>query len=431
MIATILLALVFIVFVSMAREKFGPALGMPLLALTGLAVIGPAAAQAALRHGFEEFGTIALTFTAVAIAAHQLRDANLLAAAGLLTGNCVGRSAEKLHVPVAWGATFFCLVFTWALAGALHNTTAVLVMAPLIITVCSQFGIPSLPVLCASLAASNLGGFSTRWGDTPNVIEARVWGLQHADFFNIMGINFGMVLILVAIVGTRLPKVSLTGPELEGFLFRFDRARRNLSINWNLAFSSLTGLLLIIVPPVLIPHTELRFAAIGMLWLCLGQRLFGSKADRDRNPFDALGFETLVTLAAVFVLAAVFSSPDVGIIAMLQKWLQDLQAPIWAIALLSYVGTLLTEAASWASAAAPSVHALDSTQRAAWALGAGICAGSSSLVTAASAGILLMQQTRRTPEHAVTFGGYLKFGLPVSGLMLLYYYLVLALLSPQ
>ena len=58
----------------------------------------------------------------------------------------------------------------------------------------------SLPVLCACLAASNLGGFSTPWGDTPNVIEAKVWGLQHAHFFHIIGINLGMVLILVALV---------------------------------------------------------------------------------------------------------------------------------------------------------------------------------------------------------------------------------------
>jgi Na+/H+ antiporter NhaD/arsenite permease-like protein len=243
-----------------------------------------------------------------------------------------------------------------------------------------------------------------------------------------MGINLGMLLIIVALVGARLPKVSLKATELESLLSDFDRERRRLSINWRLALSALAGLIIIIVPPVFISHTDLRFAAIGMVWLCFGQRLFGSRAERSRNPFDALGFETLSTLAAVIVLAAVLSSPEVGIIAMLQTWLQDLQAPVWAISLISYVGTLLTEAASWATAAAPSVQALDATHRAAWALGAGICAGSSSLLTAASAGILLMQQTRHTPEHAVTFGGYLKFGLPVSLLMLVYYYVVLTFL---
>jgi len=428
MIATILLSLIVIVFITMSRQKFGPELGMPLLALAGLVLIGMDSAKVAVAHGFEEFGTIAVIFTAVAIAAHQLRDSKFLEAAGLLIGNAVGRCAQNLRVPVAWGVAFFCLFFTWFLAAMLHNTTAILVMAPLIITVCSQFTIPSLSVLYAGLVASNLGGFSTKWGDTPNVIESKWWGLQHADFLNIMFINLGMVAILVVLVGMRLPKVTLTKAELESEIFRFDKARRNLSINGKLAFAGLAGLFLIIVPPIFIEHAELTYSAGGMLWLCLGQRLFGSKEQRSHNPFDALGFETLATLAAVFVLAAVLSSPGVGIIAMLKQWLQDLQAPTWAIVLLTYAGTLLTEAASWASAAAPSVQALDSTQRAAWALGAGICAGSSSIITAASAGILLMQQTRHTPEHAVTFGGYLKFGLPVSGLMLVYYYFALTLL---
>jgi Na+/H+ antiporter NhaD/arsenite permease-like protein len=427
-IAVILLILIVIVFIAMARQKFGPELGMPMLALAGLAIIGIESAGAALGHGFDEFGRVAVTFTAVAVAAHQLRDSNLLHCAGLLMGNAIGRSAQKLHVPVAWAAAFFCLFTTWALAAALHNTTSILVMAPLIITVCSQFEIAPLPVLYASLIASNLGGFSTRWGDTPNIVEASVWGLMHKDFCEIMIVNLGMLVILVAIVGARLPKVSLTTVELESFLYRFDAARRSLSINWNLSLSAFVGLLVIIVLPIIMPHTDLRFAAIGVLWLCLGQRLFGSKAQRGHNPFDALGFETLSTLAAVFVLAAVLSRPEVGIIAALQQWLANSQAPVWAIALLSYVGTLLTEAASWASAAAPSVYALDPTNRAAWALGAGICAGSSSLVTAASAGILLMKQTRQTPEHAVTFGGYLKFGLPVSAAMLVYYYVALSLL---
>jgi Na+/H+ antiporter NhaD/arsenite permease-like protein len=428
MTAIILLSLILIVFIAMARQKFGPEIGMPLLALAGLVLVSPAGAQASLKHGFEEFGHIAVMFPAVAIAAYQLRDSNLLRSLGLLTGNTVIRSAQWFRVPVAWGTVFFCLFFTWILAATLHNTTAILVMAPLIITVCAEFEVPSLPVLYASLVASNLGGFSTQWGDTPNLIEAAQWGLKRGDFFQIMGINLGMLLIIVAVVGTRLPKVSLKATELESLLSDFDRERHRLSINWRLALSALVGLVIIVVPPMFILDTDLRFAAIGMVWLCFGQRFFGSRAERSRNPFDALGFGTLSTLAAVFVLASVLSSPEVGIIAMLQTWLQDLQAPVWAISLFSYVGTLLTEAASWATAAAPSVQSLDATHRAAWALGAGICAGSSSLLTAASAGILLMHQTRHTPEHAVTFGGFLKFGLPVSWLMLVYYYVVLTFL---
>src|SRR5262245_21562740 len=104
MIAIILLSFIFVVFIAMARQKFGPEIGMPMLALTGLVLVGPAAAAAGVGHGFEELGTIAVTFTAVATAAHLLRDSNLLESAGLLIGNAVGRSAQTLGVPVTWGA---------------------------------------------------------------------------------------------------------------------------------------------------------------------------------------------------------------------------------------------------------------------------------------------------------------------------------------
>ena len=102
---------------------------------------------------------------------------------------------------------------------------------------------------------------------------------------------------------------------------------------------------------------------------------------------------------------------------------------VWAIAVASYVGTLLTEAASWASAATPIVHSQAPTHLAAWALGSGIFAGSSSLVTAASAGIILVQETKNNPEGSkITFGSYVIFGLLFSLFMLGYYIVVLSLL---
>jgi hypothetical protein len=63
------------------------------------------------------------------------------------------------------------------------------------------------------------------------------------------------------------------------------------------------------------------------------------------------------------------------------------------------------------------------SRAAAWALGAGICAGSSSLITAASAGIILAEESQRfnDPDHAITFQRYLAFGLPFSLFMLLFY----------
>jgi hypothetical protein len=101
---------------------------------------------------------------------------------------------------------------------------------------------------------------------------------------------------------------------------------------------------------------------------------------------------------------------------------------IFAITSISYLGTLLTEAASWASAAAPIVHAHNATHLGAWALGSGIFAGSSSLVTAASAGIILTQETKNFTEgHKINFGSYVVFGLSFSILMLIFYTIVLSI----
>ena len=81
-------------------------------------------------------------------------------------------------------------------------------------------------------------------------------------------------------------------------------------------------------------------------------------------------------------------------------------------------------------AATPIVHAHNATHLGAWALGSGIFAGSSSLVTAASAGIILTQETKNFAEgHRIYFGSYVIFGLSFSLLMLVFYTIILSILS--
>ena len=74
------------------------------------------------------------------------------------------------------------LVATYVTAGLMHNVTSILIMTPVIIRLCASYQMPSRWILSAALIASNLGGFSTRWGDTPNIIESATWGLQAGDF---------------------------------------------------------------------------------------------------------------------------------------------------------------------------------------------------------------------------------------------------------
>src|SRR5438552_1329257 len=106
---------------------------------------------------------------------------------------------------------------------------------------------------------------------------------------------------------------------------------------------------------------------------------------------------------------------------MLKSFVQTTNGAPWAVAVSSYFGTTFTEAASWASAVAHTTHELNASHAAAWALGGGICAGSSSLVTAASAGIILVMESRRFKGHEITFRKYMPFGLTASAVMLIFY----------
>lgn len=143
----------------------------------------------------------------------------------------------------------------------------------------------------------------------------------------------------------------------------------------------------------------------------------------------ALSIETYATFAAIFILAQVLAFSPIGIGESLKDHLLQSHGSIFVIAVTSYIGTLFTEAASWASASAPIVHSINGSHVAAWALGAGIFAGSSSLVTAATAGIILTQETKSFPKDSrITFGSYVLFGLPISLLMLAFYIIMLTLI---
>jgi len=425
--AIILIGCIVAVFIAMTRQVFGPEVGMPILALCALVIADPIDSSHAVQSGFEEFGRIAIIFTAVAMAAHQLKDSNGLKSVGMVAGQIVGLASLKLALPLRIGIPAICLGMTWLLAAIFHNTTSILITAEIAFLVCSEFNVKPAPVLNGCLVASNLGGFSTRWGDTPNLIEANVWGLQASDFIQILFINLGTLILLILFVSALLRTSTLPQAEVNIVVQGFVRARKELSINAGLIIGAGISLIVVIVPAIFYPTMEFRFVGVGMLLLCLVAKLFNSR-DPHINPFNALGFETLSTLAAVFILAAVLAGDHLGITGMLTSWIKTTGGATWAILGISYIGTLFTEAASWANTASTMVYSIAPSHRGAWALGAGVCAGSSSLITAASAGILLMNQTARFPEpkDRVTFSSYLRFGITFSIIMLVYYTIVIS-----
>lgn len=425
----VMLALLFTAFFAMTRYNVPLPLAMSLVACSFL-IIQWRNAENILREGFLHYANITVLFTAVAIPAHMIERSQGFKWIAAWLGHQLGKI--RLRTPRLTIPLMVCvlLITTYVTAGLMHNVTSILIMTPVIIRLCASYQVPSRWILSAALVASNLGGFSTRWGDTPNIIESATWGLQAGDFMReVLPANL-LVLAGLMIAATFLTQrgITLRGRaagakavpqytiQIAQTAADWKRAQADLNIDRRLLTIGLGVLAAFIVLHVVFHTIAIAIGASAILIAVLLER----KQDR-YHTLTSLGFDVYLAFAAIFVLAGCVSNSWIGF--TLHEQLIAAKAAPWVIAVTGYFGTMFTEAASWATAVSTPIYGLDSSHSAAWALGGGICAGSSSLVTAASAGIILAGESERfkDPEHTITFRRYLAFGLPFSVLMLIFY----------
>jgi Na+/H+ antiporter NhaD/arsenite permease-like protein len=423
----LMLLLLFAAFFAMTRYEVPLPLAMSLVSCSFL-IIQWNSAEAILQNGFNHYANITILFTAVAIPAHMTERSQGFKWVAAWLGHQLGKIRlrhPRLTMPLL---VAILLVATYVTAGLMHNVTSILIMTPIIIRLCASYNIPSRWILSAALIASNLGGFSTRWGDTPNIIESATWGLQAGDFMReVLPANL-LVLAALVLVATFLTqrgvaKRAATAAKVPFYTLQvaqtaadWKKAKSDLAIDTRLLAIGLSLLAFFILLHVIFPPLAITVGAATIVIAILLER----KSERYHS-LTSLGFDVYLAFAAIFVLAGCVSHSWIG--AMLYQQLIAAKAAPWIIAVTGYFGTTFTEAASWATAVSHSIQQLDPSHAAAWALGGGICAGSSSLVTAASAGIILAEESQRfnDPEHAITFRRYLAFGLPFSLFMLIFY----------
>ncbi|HMJ06164.1 MAG TPA: SLC13 family permease [Chthoniobacterales bacterium] len=423
----VMLLLLFAAFFAMTRYEVPLPLAMSLVSCSFL-IIQWESATDILRRGFGHYADITILFTAVAIPAHMIERSQGFKWVAAWLGHQLGKIRlrhPRITMPLL---VTILLVTTYVTAGLMHNVTSILIMTPVIIRLCASYQIPSRWILSAALVASNLGGFSTRWGDTPNIIESAAWGLQAGDFMReVLPANL-LVLVALIIVATVLTqrgvaarastavKVPFYTLQVAQTAADWKKAKSDLAIDTRLLAVGLSLLAFFILFHVIFPPLAIAIGAATIVIAILLER----KSERYHS-LTSLGFDVYLAFAAIFVLAGCVSHSWIG--ATLFQQLIAAKAAPWVIATTGYFGTTFTEAASWATAVSHSIQQLDPSHAAAWALGGGICAGSSSLVTAASAGIILAEESQRfnDPEHAITFRRYLAFGLPFSFFMLIFY----------
>jgi Na+/H+ antiporter NhaD/arsenite permease-like protein len=411
----------------MTRYEVPLPLAMSLVSCSFL-VIQWTSAPEILQNGFNHYANITILFTAVAIPAHMIERSQGFKWIAAWLGHQLGKIRLRYPRVTMPLLVAILLVTTYVTAGLMHHVTSILIMTPIIIRLCASYQIPSRWILSAALVASNLGGFSTRWGDTPNIIESATWGLQAGDFMReVLPANLLVLaaLVLSATILTQrgIASRAATAAKVPFYTLQvaqtaadWKKAKSDLAIDTRLLVIGLSLLAFFILLHVIFPPLAITIGAATIVIAVLLER----RSERYHS-LTSLGFDVYLAFAAIFVLAGCVSHSWIG--AVLYQQLIAAKAAPWVIATTGYFGTTFTEAASWATAVSHSIQQLDPGHAAAWALGGGICAGSSSLVTAASAGIILAEESQRfnDPEHAITFRRYLAFGLPFSFFMLIFY----------
>jgi len=307
-----------------------------------------------------------------------------------------------------------------ACAAAIHNIPAVALLVPIAFSLCQRVGIPYIPSLVGLIPASNLGGASAAWGDTPAILQRQIWGFDVATFSaNMLPRNLLVLAMLVVVIAAW----SYWTDRRTGS--RWSQAHERLRIRDQLRATRTHGYsatphqylggagLIGLFCAQMLPPTLALAVSMGILAVLLAFRASG---DFVRSTF-VLGDEAILAIAALFTIsAAIEHSP---LLTMLIE--NTLASGDGGVEMVAFLVTSLISADGAATMLAPIVHAKHSgSLEAAWALASGICAGSTALLTSASAGPILIEAAKRSGAP-MNFRTYAAFGVPFSGAMLLGY----------
>lgn len=412
-----LAALAGLVVVLLGFPRAGMAKPAVIAALIALAAV-PSEVTDVLRKVGPSLVGVLVIMSAVQLSVSMLMDER--------GGDWLGRFVTRpLHsswlamAPASVLVPVIVLPLAMASAAVIHNIPAVAMLAPITISLCRRLQIAWVPSLVGLIPASNLGGASAAWGDTPAILQRQVWGFDIATFSaNMLPRNLLILALLVVTVAVwsyfANPAGQLRAREMfERIRIRDqERARTRrakLSKEQLVGAACLLGLFLAqMFEPVY--ALALSMAILAVLLACRNTSEFV------RSTF-VLGDEAVLAISALFTLSAVIEhSPLTAAIVH-----RSLEPGGFGVELVAFLVTSMISADGAAAMLASLVHAKhEGAMDAAWSLASGICAGSTALLTSASAGPVLIEATKRSGE-LLTFRTYAAFGVPFSVVMLIGY----------
>lgn len=324
------------------------------------------------------------------------------------------------------------LTATAVLSAFLDNVTTVVLMAPITILLTQILDIPTVPFLVLQALFSNIGGTATLIGDPPNILIASKSGLNFNQFlFHLTpAVLLVMAVILTQVVVSRRhvfratpaarlrimhahPELAITDPV---------RLKRGLVVFGLIIIGFCAGHYINVPPGVV------ALAGSFLLLIVCGTGI--------RGAMEKVEWETIYFLIGLFILVGTLE--HVGVFEMLGKAMFGAigsNLPVLAIAIIWISGVLsaafgnipvviafmpLVESVlkayfepmgGMASVAPEQVMAISEPLW--WSLALGSCLGGNGTLFGAAANVVVAQIAKKN-GYPITFGTFLRFGLPVT-----------------
>lgn len=333
-----------------------------------------------------------------------------------------------------WKIILSLSVITAVTSAFLDNVTTVLLIVPMTFVITDTLELDPLPFLIPEIMASNMGGTATLIGDPPNIMIGSATDLGFVDFI----VNLGPIIVIIFAVTFLIFKVLfrkqlVISPEKELEILRFDEKKA-------IKDPSLLKKSLIVLGLVILGfffHEQLNYPSALVALSGAALLLLLSRESID-EVFSNVEWPTLFFFGGLFVLVGALE--EVGVINDLASFLVEMTKDnlmltgiiiIWFSALASsvldnipFVATLIPLIKAIGVKTGMDITPLW------WAISLGACLGGNGTLIGASANVIVAGLAEKH-GHRLTFGKYLKYGLPLmllsiflSTIYLIVFYLI-------
>lgn len=377
--------------------------GGTLLLLTGIYSVND------VFTSYIDWNTIALLFSMMVLI-------SITEKTGLFSFIAV-RFAQQVRgspVPLLMGVS----ILTAIGSALLDNVTTVLILAPIVLKITKQLGLPAFPYLLVVIFSSNIGGAATLIGDPPNImIGQAVDHLTFLSFLNHMApVALIMFMVMLVVVLPLFRRSLRTGNGNTEELMKADASA--YLVRSPMLYQSIAVLIMTLAGFLLQPflHIDLTVIALSGAVLLL---LLTEKELAVEHVFSQVEWVTLFFFIGLFALVGGLESA--GIIDELARaiilWTDgDFAATALLILWVSGLFSGVVDNIPFVAAMIPVVEEFEGYGMVYldpiwWSLALGACLGGNATLVGASANVVVAGLAEGT-DQKISFIRFMLYGIP-------------------